>query len=619
MGKVLEKKKPKYNSWQNTKYMVGLAWKNCKSVLVIAGLIALTGAALTTVQLLIAPLILRQIELHESINKLLLTIAFFTALLILLTAFKRYLQINALYGRVEIRMHIVKLINMKRGSTSYENLFVEGFQNGLKKAHEATKMNSRATEAVWNTLTELVTNIIGFIIYLLIVSRFDIRVILLVLITTVTGFFINIKIDNWDYLHKDEKAEYQRKMNYLHGVMLSRKRAKDIRIFGLDEWFYDVRGSLDRTLNAFYYRREKNYFLTNVVDMMLTITRNGVAYAYLIYNVLNKGMSASEFLLYFGAISGFTAWVSGILGQLLELHKQSNDLSAVRELLEWNEPFRFEGGRKLDCDKNTLYEIRLENVSYRYPGAENDTITDMNMTLKAGENLAIVGRNGAGKTTLVKLITGLLDPTKGRVLLNGIDIREYNRKDYYALFSAVFQQFSVLEASLKENVSQCAEGVDEDRVVKCLEKAGLLEKTKQLPQGIETKIGRDVFSEGVELSGGQTQRLMLARALYKDGPILALDEPTAALDPIAENDIYMKYDEMTSGKTSLFISHRLASTRFCDRILFLKNGKIIEEGTHQELLKEDGEYANLFEVQSKYYREGEAEEYEDEYENEKSI
>ncbi|WP_026518456.1 ABC transporter ATP-binding protein [Butyrivibrio sp. MC2021] len=618
MGKEPEKKKPKYNSWQNTKYMVGLAWKNCKSVLVIAGLIALTGVALTTVQLLIAPLILKQIELHESITKLLLTIAIFTALLILMTAFKRYLQSNALYGRVEIRMHILKLINIKRGSTSYENLFTKDFRNGLNKALEATSMNSRPTEAVWNTLTELVTNIIGFIIYLLIVSRFDIRVILLVLFTTVTGFFINKKIDNWDYLHKDEKAEHQRKMNYLHGVMLSRKGAKDVRIFGLDEWFYDIRGSLDRTLNAFYYRREKNYFLTNVVDMVLTITRNGVAYAYLIYNVLEKGMSASEFLLYFGAISGFTAWVSGILGQLLELHKQSGDLSFVRELIEWEEPFRFEDGKKLIDDKNTLYEIKLENVSYRYPGAENDTITDMNMTLKAGEKLAIVGQNGAGKTTLVKLITGLLDPTKGKVLLNGVDIRVYNRADYYGLFSSVFQEFSVLEASLKENVSQCAEDIDEDKVIRCLEQAGLLEKAKQLPQGIETKIGRAVFSDGVELSGGQTQRLMLARALYKDGPILALDEPTAALDPIAENDIYMKYDEMTSGKTSLFISHRLASTRFCDRIVFLKDGKIIEDGTHQELLEKGGEYANLFEVQSKYYREGGAA-YEDEYENEKAI
>lgn len=163
----------------------------------------------------------------------------------------------------------------------------------------------------------------------------------------------------------------------------------------------------------------------------------------------------------------------------------------------------------------------------------------------------------------------------------------------------------MLEASVAENVTQQTDQIDEEQVWKVLEKAGLTEKIKSLPAGLETKIGRQVFEDGVELSGGELQRLMLARALYKDGPILTLDEPTAALDPIAENDIYRKYNEMSAGKTSLFISHRLASTRFCDRILFLENGQIAEEGTHEELLNLDGGYANLFDVQSKYYKEGE--------------
>ena len=190
------------------------------------------------------------------------------------------------------------------------------------------------------------------------------------------------------------------------------------------------------------------------------------------------------------------------------------------------------------------------------------------------------------------------------MLLNGEDIRKYNRRDYYALFSAVFQDFSMLEASVAENVSQKVEGIDEARVWACLEQAGLTEKIQSLPDGIQTKLGRQVYEDGVELSGGETQRLMLARALYKDGPILALDEPTAALDPIAENDIYRKYNEMTAGKTSLFISHRLASTRFCDRILFLADGVIAEEGTHESLIALCGGYAKLFEVQSRYYQEG---------------
>ena len=220
------------------------------------------------------------------------------------------------------------------------------------------------------------------------------------------------------------------------------------------------------------------------------------------------------------------------------------------------------------------------------------------------EKLAIVGLNGAGKTTLVKLLCGFYDPTEGRVLLNGQDIREFNRRQYYELFSAVFQNFSIMDTTVAEAVSQTAVGTDMGKVDLCLEKAGLTEAISKFPEGINTHIGRQVYLDGVMLSGGQTQRLMLARALYKDGPILVLDEPTAALDPIAENDIYMKYNEMTAGKTSVFISHRLASTRFCDRILFIADGGIAEEGTHEELIAMNGAYAALFEVQSRYYREG---------------
>ncbi len=611
MGKVMEKKKPKYNSWQNTKYMVGRAWKDCKSVLVIVALIALSSVALTTVQLLTAPLILRQLELHESVSALVRVIMLFTALLISLSAFRKYLYANAMFGRTQIRTDIVADIGTKRGTTSYSNLFDEGYRNALQMSYGAVNSNNDATEAVWNTLAELLINVLGFIIYLYIVSNMNVAVILLVLLTTITGFFINKKIGDWDYIHKDEKSENQRKTQYLNGVLRSRYYAKDIRIFGLGDWLCDVRMSTNRLVRSFYTKRERTYFLTNLVDMGLTLLRNGAAYAYLIYQVLENGMSASEFLLYFGAVGGFTSWIMGILDQLLTLHRQSNDISAVREFIEWEEPYRFEGGKEIEHPEDGLYEIELQNVSYRYPEAEADTITDMNLTLHAGEKLAIVGLNGAGKTTLVKLMTGLLDPTAGKVLLNGTDIREFNRTDYYKLFSSVFQDFSVLDASLKENVAQRVTDIDEAKVLKCLELAGLTDKVKELPEGLDTKIGREVFEDGVELSGGQTQRLMLARALYKGGSILALDEPTAALDPIAENDIYLKYNEMTAGKTSLFISHRLASTRFCDRIILLKEGKIVEEGTHESLMDKGGEYAQLFEVQSRYYKEGGETEYEE--------
>ena len=252
---------------------------------------------------------------------------------------------------------------------------------------------------------------------------------------------------------------------------------------------------------------------------------------------------------------------------------------------------------------NQSYEICLDHVSFAYEGAERNTISHINLTISPGEKLAVVGLNGAGKTTLIKLICGFLDPTEGAVLLNGKDIRQYNRRDYYRLFSAIFQDFSILEASVAENVAQSIDAIDLKRVRECIRLSGLTQKVETLPDGLNTKLGRLVYEDGVELSGGQTQRVMLARALYKNAPVLVLDEPTAALDPIAEYDMYLKYSQMTHGRTSVFISHRLASTQFCDRILFLEQGRIVEEGSHKQLLDQKGHYARLFELQSRYYQE----------------
>ena len=375
--------------------------------------------------------------------------------------------------------------------------------------------------------------------------------------------------------------------------------AKDIRIFSLQNWLNDLLDGVDNVYLDFRIRVERILLLADITDLVLTMARNGIAYAYLLNMAIHDGLTVSQFVLYFTAVSTFTTWIMGILQKATKLHKQSLDISQVREFLEYPELFLFEEG--MAVPKADAYELKLENVSFRYPGAEQDTIHNLNLTVHPGEKLAIVGLNGAGKTTLVKLLCGLFDPTEGRVLLNGMDIRGFNRREYYGLFSAVFQEFSILDVTVVENITQTTEEFDEKKLWDCIEKAGLTDTIKELPNGLDTHVGREVYLDGVLFSGGQTQRLMLARALYKDGPILMLDEPTAALDPIAENDIYMKYNDMTAGKTSMFISHRLASTRFCDRIIFVADGHIAEEGTHESLLALGGEYAKLFEVQSRYY------------------
>ena len=357
-------------------------------------------------------------------------------------------------------------------------------------------------------------------------------------------------------------------------------------------------------LHAFNSKVAGVYLWARIADLILAFLRNALAYVYLIGLVVNNKISVAEFLLYFSAVEGFSTLVTGVMTQLNILKKQSLDISVIREAVEYPEVFKFDEGEELNVDLNKDYTLELKNVSFRYPGKEKNILTNINLTIKPNEKIAIVGLNGAGKTTLVKLICGYYDPTEGEILLNGVNIKTYNREHYYKMFSAVFQHFSLLAGSIATNVAQTENNINYELVYQCIEKAGLKEKIESLPDKYESKLNREVYEDATNLSGGETQRLMLARALYKNAPIIVLDEPTSALDPIAEADIYNKYNELAKNKSSLFISHRLASTRFCDRILFIADEKIAEEGTHEELLALGGKYADLFEVQSKYYREG---------------
>jgi len=594
--------KPKYSIWQNICFCVGLAWKTRKRALVFCVTAAMVNVLLNVVQLYLAPEILAKVEGQVPLSELLLTIGMFAGAQFLLSGLEEYLDTVRQPGEIDVRTAMIQIMTKKTCETSYPNIRNPKVLKLKEQAGGAVSSNGEAGEHIWKTLTQLLANTLGFVIYLSLLTNLNGFLILTVVATSAIGFFVTRWINEWEYRHKEEKAVYTKELSYFEERAYALNFAKDLRIFGLGSWLREIQSKAMKTGEAFVARREKTFLWANVADVALALLRGSIAYAYLIHQALNRGLPASEFLLYFTAVSGFTTWVTGILSTVSQLHKESIALSHVQEYLNLPELFRFEEGA--EPPKAEGYMLTLENVSFRYPGTEKNILEHVNLTVQPGEKLAIVGLNGAGKTTMIKLLCGFYDPTEGRVLLNGQDIREFNRRQYYALFSAVFQHFSIMDTTIAEAVSQTAVGTDMDRVERCLAKAGLTDSVSKLPEGVNTHIGRQVYLDGVMLSGGQTQRLMLARALYKDGPILVLDEPTAALDPIAENDIYLKYNEMTAGKTAVFISHRLASTRFCDRILFIADGGIAEEGTHEELLAMGGAYAELFEVQSRYYREG---------------
>ncbi len=595
--------KPRFGMWSCLGFMSGLAWRiqEKKVVFIVIGE-AFTEVLINLVNLCAVPAVLAVIGGGGSLGQLIAVIAAFVLPMMLLAGVKEYLEQNHLYGRVTVRTTLIGMLNEKICRTSYPNLTEKRFQDLSTKAMYSCSGNSEATEAIWVTAGKLLTAVLGFAVYMAMLTAAEPILLGLVLVTSVTGYFVSKRLNSYGYRHREEEAAITKQINYQLEAVTKLEIAKDLRIFGMRPWINEVTEKALAAMKAFHRRAENVYIWGRVVDLVLALLRNGVAYWFLIAQVLAGSMSVPAFLLYFSAVGGFTQWVTEILGNLNTLHRQGLEISVVREVLDYPEIFRIEGGSPLAVDPSAPHQICLEDVSYTYPGSESPVISHINLTIHPGEKLAIVGLNGAGKTTLIKLICGFLDPDSGRVLLDGEDIRQYNRPDYYSAFATVFQDFSLLAASIGENVAQ-SRNVDRKRVEGCLEKAGLRERIASLPQGMDTKLVREVYSNGVELSGGETQRLMLARCLYKDAAFLLLDEPTAALDPIAEADMYSKYNEMTQGRLSVYISHRLASTQFCHRILFIEDGKIAEEGSHQELLAKGGGYAKLFEIQSKYYQE----------------
>lgn len=595
--------KPKYNVFQNIAYMVRLAWTERKLVLILCLLTAALSVVLSLLKLLVIPVILYNVESVVPLGQLITTILLFVgALLFVDTAYSFFATIIP-FEHNSFRIIIASRITQKIVKASYPLTENQDVLRKLDRANMYNIGNDSTTLAFWIKLSDLLKNISGFVIYLIMFSYLDLWIIVVILVTTTTVFFANKRISKWSYVHRDEGAEFSQRMSYISNKAGKGSIAKDIRLFNMGSWLEDIYSSTLKLYQSFIAREQRVYIWGNVIDVILSFVRNGVAYIYLIGLVLNDGLSAPKFLLLFTAVGGITMWVSGILSCVTELHKDSLEISTLREFLEYPEPFTFEDGELLEPDPHKTYQIELRNVSFRYLGAKQDTLKNLNLIIKPGEKLAVVGLNGAGKTTLVKLICGFYDPTEGEVLLNGVNIKKYNRRDYYRHFSAVFQDASILPISIAENISQSLSSPDREKIMDCVKKAGLTQNIDKLPKKYETNLGKEIFDDGVELSGGENQRLMLARALYKNAPIIILDEPTAALDPIAENEIYNKYHEITGSRTSVYISHRLASTRFCDRIILIGDKAILEEGTHDELIRKGGKYFELFEVQSHYYRE----------------
>ena len=386
--------------------------------------------------------------------------------------------------------------------------------------------------------------------------------------------------------------------NYLVNVMLEERRADDIRIGHLDH-FLDVQfGKAMEHFLPMYLDFARFSAITDGKNALLSLLSNFAAYLVIGARALYGVLPIGDVLLYAGSVTRAMSDLQTFLATGSEFDYINSYLSTYEDFIA-QPSMAYDGTLPIEKRDDGQYEFAFHDVSFSYPGTNIPVLEHVTLSFAVGEKTALVGRNGAGKTTLIKLLCRLYEPTSGYIPLNGIDIRKYSYKEYTQAFSVVFQDFHLFSLPLDENIAAGTE-IDEAALQSSLAKVGLTDRVQQLPQGVRTRLYNNNGS-GVDLSGGEAQRTAIARALYKDAPFVILDEPTAALDPIAEAEIYEQFSQMTAGKTAVYISHRMSSCKFCDRIIVLDHGRIAEDGTHDTLLANHGIYANLYETQAQYY------------------
>ncbi|WP_235700161.1 ABC transporter ATP-binding protein [Clostridium senegalense] len=472
--------------------------------------------------------------------------------------------------------------------------------NDIETCSKAIGDNTNGIEGVYHKLFELFGAVIAFLGYITIVLTLSPWILLYLLANVSFVYYLTMKIKKYRYSKKDDLSNYSRKRNYIYDIMYNFSYGKDIRIFNLSLWLQDKFNLFNNSKVNIESTIKNKEFKVSIVSIILLLIREGLVYFYLIHNVLKGTMSIGNFTMYFTTISGFASWMQTILDNIAHINAQNLYINDFRDFLEFEN--KKENNKLNNIPKDTTYEIEFKNVSFKYPNSDRYIYKNLSLKIKKGQRLAIVGINGAGKTTFVKLITRLYEPTEGEIFINGINISTLNKSEYYKLFSVVFQEIKVFAFSIAENIALIEnELIDRNKVIQCIRKAGLANKVNSLENGIDTSLLKILDSQGIELSGGENQRIALARALYKNGKVIILDEPTSALDPIAEYNIYKKFDEMIEDKTAIYISHRLSSTRFCDVIAFFEDGEIKEYGTHDELMKKEGNYYSMFNVQASYY------------------
>ena len=496
---------------------------------------------------------------------------------------------------IQFRSDMVK----KLATCDFQQLESSSFLDAKEKAERFLTGNGRGFASVIDSFFTIIGTIIILVGMAAILSTLNTMVLIIYTLLLILNGLYTAKIKQnfvkWDL----ERAPLERRTRYLFSIMSDFSFGKELRIFGFGNWIIEkIKKHLNK-VHQYYIKQVSFIQKSQYISRITTFFLNFFSYVYVAVRVVNESISIGDFSMYTSALSRFSGTVNLLLQNIIQIKQFDGYYNALKLYTKLPQTMRIGANQDIP---SAPYELKFENVSFIYPGQETYALRDINIKLKTGEKISIVGENGAGKTTFIKLLCRLYNPTEGRITLNGIDIREISYDHYMSLIASVFQDFKLLSFSIKDNIAFENSKTERDqRIYQILQELGLEYRIKSLKNGIDTNVYKHFSNEGFEPSGGEGQKIAIARAIYKNASIIILDEPTAALDPKSEHEIYKEFSSMVKDKISVFISHRMSSSKFCDYTVVFHEGQICEMGTHEQLMAKKGRYYHLFKAQAQYY------------------
>lgn len=593
-----EKKESGFSVVRKTlKYFFPIAWKVNKGYFFVNGIMTVIDAIQPFVAIIVSPLIISELLGERDITRLLVYAAILAVAGPLLSFIGSWLGIvDEKYGE-KFDNYFTEEMSRKVMELDFQVTEDKKALDQVEAARTGMSWYSGGVLGIFSPLFEIIGQIIKICGTVVLIAINAPLLFLITLIVVIINSLIQNKQNKIEIEGFKGLSKLNRAFGYYGWQLADFKYGKDIRLYGakglmVERWDKYT----DESIGNWTGNADKQHPLDHLKNV-LSVARDIVSYLYLGVMVLSGGISIAIFTQMIAASSTFNSSMGSLLFMLQDIVKKCNYAYDYVKFADF--PAAIEkGSRHIEEGDHT---VEFRNVSFTYPNTDVEVLKGVNVTLRQGEHLSVVGLNGAGKTTFVKLLCRLYDPTEGEILLDGVNIKEYDYNEYMNLFSPVFQDFKLFAFSIKENIVLDDDCSDE-KLRGLIEQVGLGDKIDSLEKGTETMLFKSFDENGIEPSGGEQQKMAIARALYKKAPVVILDEPTAALDPVAEYDIYRQFDSLVGGKTAIYISHRLSSCKFCDRIAVFSEGKIMEYGTHDDLVDLDnGIYAEMFKAQAQYY------------------